>query len=70
MNSFRITAECQSCPSAGAAIGSSLCHYKTEFNLSHMPNPLDTNGTKVVHMLDSVCANAVRSLVDTIGGMC
>jgi len=32
-----------------------------QFNLSHMPNPLDTNRIKVVRMFDSVCANAARS---------
>jgi len=35
-----------------------------EFNLSHMPNPLDTNRIKVVSMFDSPCANVVRSLAE------
>jgi len=36
-----------------------------EFNLSHMPNSLDTNKLKAVCVFDLVCANVVRSLTNT-----
>jgi len=32
--------------------------------MSHMPNPLDTNKLEVVCVLDSVCANVVRSVME------
>jgi len=35
----------------------------SELNLSHMPNPLDTNKLKAVRVFHLVCANVVRSLV-------
>jgi len=39
-----------------------------EFNLLHIPNPLDTrhdyNKVKVVRVFDSVCANVVRNLTE------
>ena len=35
-----------------------------EFNLSHMPNPLDTNRIKVVLVFDSVCASVVNSILE------
>jgi len=35
---------------------------RREFNLSHMPNPLDTRKIEGVHIFDSVCANVVWSL--------
>jgi len=34
-----------------------------EFNLSHTPNPLDTNKIKVVRVFDWARGNTVRSLV-------
>jgi len=34
-----------------------------ELNLSHMPNPLDTNRI-VVRVFDLVCGNVVRSLTE------
>ena len=41
-----------------------LSLHTREFNLSHMPNPLDTNRIKVVRVFDSVCGNVVRSLAE------
>jgi len=35
-----------------------------KFNLSHMPNLLDTNKLKAICVFDSVCVNVVRSLVE------
>jgi len=43
-----------------------LTLHTREFNLSHMPNPLETNRNKikVVRMFDSACANVVKSLTE------
>jgi len=34
-----------------------MSSHAREFNLLHMPNPLDTNRIKVVRVFDAVCAN-------------
>jgi len=41
-----------------------LSLHTREFNLSHMPNPSDTNKIKVVRVFDSACTNVVSSLAE------
>ena len=52
--SFPITPEC---PSRHWEFIPSLHYCTMEFNLSHMPNPLDSIKIKVVRVFDSVCTN-------------
>jgi len=59
LNSFTITPECQS-----HHWELNLSLHMREFNLSHMPDSLDTNKIKVVHVFDSVYANVAISLAE------